>query len=91
MFCFAGITGQVSLKMAPMEASLPPKTDITILDLLERERAIRIFASAALTPEESTVLLRLVDYYETLIAERQNGGAASAAAGTGPPHRGWKN
>jgi hypothetical protein len=70
-----------------MEAGLPPDTDITILDLSERERAIRIFASAALTPEESTVLLGLVDYYEALVADRQNGGAASGAPGTGPPHR----
>ena len=55
-----------------MQASFPSITDITIAQLLERERALRILASTALTIEESNALLALVEYYETLVTERQN-------------------
>jgi hypothetical protein len=46
--------------------------DIAIPQLLERERALRILASTALTIEESTGLLTLVEYYEALVTERQS-------------------
>ena len=44
--------------------------DIAIPQLLERERAH--LASTALTIEESTGLLTLVEYYEALVTERQS-------------------
>jgi len=45
--------------------------DLTIQQLLERERSLRKMASTALTHEESTALLALVQHYETLVEQRQ--------------------
>ena len=71
MFLFRGITDE-AVENRAMQASFPSITDITIPQLLERERALRILASTALTIEESNALLALVEYYETLVTERQN-------------------
>jgi hypothetical protein len=45
--------------------------DLTVQQLLERERSLRVMASTALTVEESTALLVLVEHYESLATERQ--------------------
>jgi len=45
--------------------------DLTIQQLLERERSLRKMASTALTREESTALLALVQHYETLVEQRK--------------------
>jgi hypothetical protein len=45
--------------------------DLTIQQLLERERSLRKMASTALTREESTGLLALVQHYETLVEQRK--------------------
>jgi hypothetical protein len=47
-------------------------SDPTVQQLLERERSLRMMASTALTVEESTALLALVEHYEALVAERQS-------------------
>ena len=46
-------------------------TDLTVQQILERERSLRIMASTALTVEESTALLVLVEHYASLATERQ--------------------
>jgi hypothetical protein len=71
MFLFRGITDE-AVENRAMQASFPSITDLTIAQLLERERSLRILASTALTIEESNALLALVEYYETLVTERQN-------------------
>jgi hypothetical protein len=45
--------------------------DLTVQQILERERCLRIMASTALTVEESTALLVLVEHYASLATERQ--------------------
>ena len=45
--------------------------DLTIQQLLERERTLRMLAATALTSKESTALLALVAHYEALAAERE--------------------
>jgi hypothetical protein len=55
-----------------MQARFPSITDITIVQLLERERSLRVMASTALTIEESNALLALVEHYEVLVTERQS-------------------
>jgi hypothetical protein len=54
-----------------MKNKLQSPSDLTVHQLLERERSLRIMASTALTVEESTALLALVDHYEALATERQ--------------------
>jgi hypothetical protein len=71
MFLFRGITDE-AVENRAMQASFPSITDITIPQLLERERSLRVLASTALTIEESNALLALVEHYETLVTERQN-------------------
>jgi hypothetical protein len=71
MFLFRGITDE-AVENRAMQASFPSITDLTIAQLLERERSLRILASTALTIEESNALLALVEHYETLVTERQN-------------------
>ena len=71
MFLFCGITDE-AVENRAMQASFPSIADITIAQLLERERSLRILASTALTIEESHALLALVEHYETLVTERQN-------------------
>jgi hypothetical protein len=45
--------------------------DLTVLQLLERERSLRIMASTALVSEEASVLLGLAEDYESLVTQRQ--------------------
>jgi hypothetical protein len=71
MFLFRGITDK-AVENRAMQASFPSITDITIAQLLERERSLRVMASTALTIEESNALLALVEHYEALVTERQN-------------------
>jgi hypothetical protein len=71
MFLFRGITDK-AIENRAMQASFPSITDITIAQLLERERSLRVVASTALTIDESNALLALVEYYEALVTERQN-------------------
>jgi hypothetical protein len=54
-----------------MNSNWQSPIDPTIQQLLERERSLRMMASTALTIEESTALLALVEHYEALVAERQ--------------------
>jgi hypothetical protein len=51
--------------------SLQSPGDLTVHQLLERERTLRVIASTALTIEESAALLALVEHYESLVTERQ--------------------
>ena len=55
-----------------MNANLQSPRDLTVPQLLERERSLRAMASTALTIEESTALLALVEHYEGLATERQS-------------------
>jgi hypothetical protein len=71
MFLFRGITDK-AVENRAMQGSFPSVTDITIAQLLERERSLRVMASTALTIDESNALLALVEYYEALVTERQN-------------------
>jgi hypothetical protein len=54
-----------------MNSNWQSPIDPTVQQLLERERSLRMMASTALTIEESTALLALVEHYEALVAERQ--------------------
>jgi hypothetical protein len=54
-----------------MTSNFTSPGDLTIQQLLERERLLRKMASTALTREESTALLALVQHYETLVDQRQ--------------------
>jgi hypothetical protein len=54
-----------------MTTNLQSPSGLTVQQLLERERSLRMMASTALTVEESTALLTLVEHYESLVAERQ--------------------
>jgi hypothetical protein len=55
-----------------MNNNLLSPNDPTVQQLLERERSLRMMASTALTIEESTALLALVEHYEALVTERQS-------------------
>ena len=57
--------------LGPMNSNWQSPIDPTVQQLLERERSLRMMASTALTIEESTALLALVEHYEALVAERQ--------------------
>jgi hypothetical protein len=54
-----------------MKTDSPPPGDLTVLQLLERERLIRVMASSALTTEELNALLALLEQCGSLVSERQ--------------------
>jgi hypothetical protein len=54
-----------------MNIGLQSTNDLTVLQLLERERSLRIMASTALVSEEASVLLGLAEDYESLVTQRQ--------------------
>jgi hypothetical protein len=54
-----------------MNIDLPSTNDMTIVQLLEQERSLRIMASTALTRAEASALLALAEVYETFATERQ--------------------
>jgi hypothetical protein len=54
-----------------MTSQFKPAGNLTVQQLLERERALRMLAATALTSKESSALLALVEHYEDLVAERQ--------------------
>lgn len=55
-----------------MRSHLRSPSNLTVQQLLERERSLRMMASTALTVEELTALLTLVEHYELLVAEHQS-------------------
>jgi uncharacterized protein YciW len=55
-----------------MRSHLRSPSNLTVQQLLERERSLRLMASTALTVEELTALLTLVEHYELLVAEHQS-------------------
>jgi hypothetical protein len=54
-----------------MNTDLSSTNDMTIVQLLERERSLRIMASTALTPAEARALLAIAEDYESFATERQ--------------------
>lgn len=60
-----------SLTVGAMKIGLQSTNDLTVLQLLERERSLRIMASTALVLEEASVLLGLAEDYESLVTRRQ--------------------
>jgi hypothetical protein len=54
-----------------MKIGLKSTDGLTVLQLLERERSLRIMASTALAAEEAKVLLGLAENYESLVTRRQ--------------------
>jgi hypothetical protein len=54
-----------------MKIGLKSTDRLTVLQLLERERSLRIMASTALVPEEEKVLLGLAENYASLVTRRQ--------------------
>jgi hypothetical protein len=60
-----------SLTVGPMKIGVLSTNDLTVLQLLERERSLRIMASTALVSEEASVLLGLAEDYESLATQRQ--------------------
>ena len=60
-----------SLTVGAMKIGLQSTNDLTVLQLLERERSLRIMASTALVSEEASVLLGLAEDYESLVTQRQ--------------------
>jgi hypothetical protein len=68
-----------------MNDTLQPLGDLTERQLLERERSLRIMASTALTPEESTALLALAEQYESITTHRQGSGYGEILRWLRPP------
>jgi hypothetical protein len=54
-----------------IKIGLVSTNDLTVLQLLARERSLRIMVSNALTPEEAKALLALAEDYASLATQRQ--------------------
>ena len=54
-----------------MKIGLVSTNNLTVLQLLARERSLRVMASNALTTEEAKALLALAEDYASLATQRQ--------------------